>query len=504
MPSYKSLLLVPPPDTPPSMDQLNNKRKAPPSPSLPSTPCPSARPSGAVFFHASFASPQTMPKRATVPDLAYLTSPTPSHTANPSQPLTQGTLTAQEPTFFSGTNDMDMSNTAEVQEGVYSSIHAPTAVVPTVPPTPSGEGALPPPEAPYTPGPAHDASTPNELIEALSAIAETTLNMATFSSLARPVLSRYTYLAADNFPTVYRGIPGEFLQGLPPDTIKAWCNVALPKFFVRFFGYDGGNQRERHPSLIGHFRKAIEEIAVLKGDKEPLARIAPPPTPTSVTAHPLVTFLAYGISQHTATTILDQRIWSFPEVTFEATPFETKTIPHLILCIAGFTSPDEQSVEEAVRKVWDEPSNTSRLADIFQQHDASYAGKDLRSATTDAISEVILSMAVEFVDFKEPGGIPSPRFNVYTRSPTSCLVAWSHIKVFLFTLSYPSLLCRVGRPTKLFSCQICHSFSHPRGLCLFPHLPGWNGPKLEPDRRSPTRGGVRGRGKARGGRGAPF
>ena len=111
-----------------------------------------------------------------------------------------------------------------------------------------------------------------------------------------------------------------------------------------------------------------------------------------MTAHPLITFLAYGISQHMATTILEQRIWSFPEVTFEATPFETKTIPHLILCIAGFTFPDEQNVEEAVQKVWSEPNNVSRLTDILQQHNALYAGKDLRSAATDAISEMILSM----------------------------------------------------------------------------------------------------------------
>ena len=73
----------------------------------------------------------------------------------------------------------------------------------------------------------------------------------------------------------------------------------------------------------------------------------------------------------------------------------------------------------------------------------SYAGKDLHEAATDVILEMILSMAIKFVNFKEPGEIPSLCFNMYTCSPTSYLVAWSHIKVFLFTLFYPSLLGRV-------------------------------------------------------------
>lgn len=213
---------------------MNNKRKAPPSPSPPSTPCPSSHSSGAVVFPASFASPHTMPKEVAVPDLAYLTSTTPSHIANPPQSLTQGTPVAQGPTPPTNGHDQDMSDTAGAQEGVYSSMHAPTPVAPMMLATSLEDDSPSGPAAPF-PNPALDTSTPNNLIEALLAVAETTLEMATFSSLARPALSHYTHLVSDNFPTIYRGIPGEFLQGLPPDTIKAWCEVAPPKFFVRFF-----------------------------------------------------------------------------------------------------------------------------------------------------------------------------------------------------------------------------------------------------------------------------
>ena len=487
------------------MDASTNKRKAPTSP--PSTPCPAPPPKGARFFPPAFGSPGTMPKRTTVPALEYLTSPTPAPAnANATAPQGSPTPTQQKPPPAQPTapntptqtsrpdgEDTDMADPQETQEGLHESIHAPTR--------PPLEKTAPPPQttSAHTP---HSVTATPDLFLTLSAVAESTQDMVSFSS-STLTESRFTRPLEGTFPTTYRGIPGEFLQGLPSDTVQAWCELAPPKFFIRFFGYDGSEQRVKHQELIGLFRNAVQEIAETTGEKELTARIAPPPTPTSLTAQPLITFLAHRISQLTTDLILCQRVWSFPEVTFEAIPFETITIPKLILCIAGFTSPDESSVEEAILKVWDEEQTKSRLTDILQQHDPLFKGKSLRLAAKEAIEEMTETMTVELVDYKSRGGIPSPRFNVFAHPPTNNLLAWSQLRALLFSKSYPSLLCGEGRPTKLFSCQICHSFSHPRGLCLFPHLPGWNGPKHEPDRLASARGRGHGRGRGRGGRGTP-
>ena len=339
------------------MDQTNNKRKAPNSPSPPGMPRQAPPPVGAHYFPPAFGSPQTMPKRATAlpPNLPPSPSPAQPHVSTPT-----ATPMAPDQTLDPG-EDMEMSNSQEETEGIYNSIHAPTA---TNPPHP-GDPSLPS---------THPEDNPSDLFQTLSAVAETTLDLVSFSS-STWIKTHFTPMPAGGFPTIHRGIPGESLQGLPHKTVSTWCNIRHPKFFIRFFGYDGKEQKTKHPTLSGLFRKAIEEIAAATGDKEPDARIAPPPvppltpTPTSTPNHPLITFLASGISQTTTDRILEQRIWSLPEVTFKATPFETNSIPSLILCIAGFTSPDIQDIEEAVTTAWNDTQTASCLAELLLKYD---------------------------------------------------------------------------------------------------------------------------------------
>ena len=486
--------------TPTPMDLVNNKRKAPTSPSPPHMPRQAPPPVGTQYFPPTFGSPRTMPNKTNPSAPSHPASPTPLRAPLPPFKTTTTTRIAPEQPSDPA-EDMEMSDSQDELEGIQSSIHAPKCSTPT--PTEAQHEPtrdhLSPPDQPQT------DNNPPDLFQTLSTVAETTMDMVTFSSSTRSE-TRFTNPPVGGFPLVHRGIPGESLQGLPPDTVTAWCKVRQPKFFVRFFGYDGKDQKTKHPTLTGIFRKAIEEIAASLGETEPKARIAPPPipAPSSTPSQPLITFSASGITQPTAEIILKQRVWSLPEVTFEATPFEMNSIPTLILCIAGFTSPDVHDVEEAVTKVWSDQQTTSRLASILQHYDPAHAKGYPRSTTKNAINDMIMSLEVEFIDFKEPGGVPSPRFNIFACSPTKSLVAWSHIRSFLFMLPYPTLLSGVGNPNKLLSCQICHSFSHPRGLCPFPHLLGWNGQRHEPDRRSTNRGRARGCGRARGGRALPF
>ena len=414
------------------------------------------------------------------------------------------TPTTQQQPNNADEEDMDMSDSQDDREGIYGSMHAPakphTAAATTQqdkPPSP--ENTLPPPKK--------TSVTRADLFKALTSAAESTAGMVTISSSSHNEL-RHTQLTWEDFPTIYRGFPGEFLQGLPSDTMDAWCDVPNLKFFIRFFGYDGSNQAEQRPSLIGRFKKAVEEIVTAAGDPATTVEVAPPPPPTPATKHPLITFLARDISQHSTDAILKQRIWSFPEITFEAIPFEVEVIPHLIQCVTGFMSADENSARTTIEGTWRDPETRERLTATLQKFDKEFTGEDLSTAKS-AIETMIDTLTVEFIDFKDPGGIPSPRFNVFARSPTSDMLAFTNIRILLYSLSYVSLLCGVGRPVKLLSCQICHSFNHPRGLCLFPHIQGWNGPTHEPERRTMTnrgwdRGRGRARGRGRGRRGTPY
>jgi hypothetical protein len=41
-----------------------------------------------------------------------------------------------------------------------------------------------------------------------------------------------------------------------------------------------------------------------------------------------------------------------------------------------------------------------------------------------------------------------------------------------------------GKAGPMRHCQICHYITHPRGLCPFPKLNGWMGPKHNPTANS--------------------
>ena len=321
----------------------HNKRKASASPSPPTTPRAVPPTTGAHFFLPSFASPNTMPKKAATPSLEYLYSPTPAtpHSAPlPRDTLSQEQITPLPGALpvSPDEEDMDLSNSYDALGGLENSMHAPlrnttpTPSTPLPPPTPlpaptfaqrllaaqqsSGQAAthatmpqtpslgpgqkaaqqnaaLPPPMATdFTiqdeslPLP-QDESLPHQdtshltpsLINTLSAIAESSIDMISVGTTGPSNESHFTPPPANNFPITHRGIPGEFLIGLSPETVTAWCEVPSPKFFIRIFDYDGSNARARHASLIRLVRIAIQEIAKTKGYADVDARIAPPTAP---------------------------------------------------------------------------------------------------------------------------------------------------------------------------------------------------------------------------------
>lgn len=185
-----------------------------------------------------------MPKRAPIPPLDYLNSPTPgapsnrARTPTPSQPHSpqdasppQGERTNSTTTLAEG-EDTDMSDPDVHLGGVRDSMHAPRR---DITPTPQAPQRLPTPTT-QTPRQRAPPDTPG-LILSLNTIAETSPYMANFTSTAQND-SLFTPPPADDFPASHRGMAGEFLVGLNPETIDAWCDLPDPKFFLRVFGYD--------------------------------------------------------------------------------------------------------------------------------------------------------------------------------------------------------------------------------------------------------------------------
>ena len=76
----------------------------------------------------------------------------------------------------------------------------------------------------------------------------------------------------------------------------------------------------------------------------------------------------------------------------------------------------------------------------------------------------------------------TPMFNVYARGTLIDDVnLWPKVRSFLAKCRYTSeeLGCSHTN-TSPYCCGICHSMDHPRGMCPFPLVKGWKGPRRIP------------------------
>lgn len=294
------------------------------------------------------------------------------------------------------------------------------------------------------------------------------------------------------------------MVNLSPATVIAWRAIITPKFFVRFFGYDGKDSATKHSGLVLKLQKSLEIIASHVGTSAATLRISPPSEPALPKGDPPSTFLVYGATQLLLRTVLDQRIWSVPQVSFETYPFESNVIPPIILCLAGYICPDDNTVVNTVKSAWLQPLAKTQLVEILLTFDSvSFSGAEAPKLAWAAIQKMIDSVRSELLDFRSPGGAPSPRWNIYVTSPTTRIAAWPKLQEYMYELTYPSILSGTGIPRSLFVCTLCHSSNHPRGLCPFPDIQGWNGPQhAERNNDSTTREFGRGRGRGWAGAGA--
>ena len=415
-----------------------------------------------------------MPKVGGVPSLEYLVSPTPSRVAG-----TAATLLVREdhpqtpPSAPPHTPDvMEILDSFDSQQGLDASMHAPNT-----------------------------AETPDEDDDEsfLQALAILTESGSGATVTPRPNL-HFTPPPPGGFPLTHRGQAAEFMLNLYEGTAKAWLTMAPPKFFVRFYDYDG-KDTSKHTALVMKLRKSLEVIAAHEGLHETSFKISPPCAPPTPSATASGSFLVYEIPQRLSDVVLAQRVWSVPQITFEAYPFEPKIIPSIMLCLAGYIYPDDTAVVESIKTAWSQPAAIETLAGILVARDPTFSGINAHTQAETAIRDMIHSVRSELLDLKAQGGTSSPRWNIYVTSPTSKVVAWSKIQKYVYTLTYPSSLSGTGVCRNLFTCEICHSYTHPRGLCPFPNIQGWNGPQHSSERTTdaPTKYPGRGRGRGRSG-----
>jgi hypothetical protein len=94
------------------------------------------------------------------------------------------------------------------------------------------------------------------------------------------------------------------------------------------------------------------------------------------------------------------------------------------------------------------------------------------------LTHLICSLQVTLLNIKDKSSALKPHFNVYINGKsTKNKELWANLQTFLANKKYSLPLQGTRMVAKAsFTCGACHGVDHPRGLCLFPKVKGWNGP----------------------------
>lgn len=272
-------------------------------------------------------------------------------------------------------------------------------------------------------------------------------------------------------PPIQDASPTSIFDNIHLATIKEWDLLPGGKVIAIPFDSDA-RFPESHEFLRTRMLTAVTEII----SAQEISVAAPKPsdeaanrgrTPTS--------FLIYNITVDQADTLLKRKVWSSNLTTFRVASFAT-TCPTFLFTIKGFTTTAMKPVFDMVRSVWDN-QETKDCADSLLNN----VPADDRTMVNNDIEQLLASMNIHRLDIKVTGNTLLPHFNVYAEcSNFTDDKIWTCLRAHLLAATYTSSI--QGRATTEkapFRCSCCHGVDHPRGLCPYPSLPGWNGPKRD-------------------------
>lgn len=201
------------------------------------------------------------------------------------------------------------------------------------------------------------------------------------------------------------------------------------------------------------------------------------------------TFLIYNLTDSQRQILLQQRVWSSKDITFRVAPLGSN-IPSYLFTVSGLTTLNLQSIRDMVLDTWLDDESC-----IFFQLTPQPTNSPEHSNISPILEDLVNSIQVEQLPTKDEGGILAPVFHILASSPRiPNHQVWSQIRNFLAKRNYEASL--EGSATirvAPFDCTLCHGISHPRGLCPFTKIIGWNAPMGPPENKRPRRDNDRGR-----------
>ena len=280
-------------------------------------------------------------------------------------------------------------------------------------------------------------------------------------------------------PLIYDEDPATLLARIDPVQISSWLALPTGKVLARPFDLDV-RYKPNHQPIAQALAAAVREITGTAS-----VTVAPPnkdPTLPKQDSQPY-TFLIHNISKEDERTFLEREVWSFKEITFQVTSIYIKR-PEFLFTLKGFTTPDPAVIMANLTETWEDPATTSLIKTL-----ANYAPSLEESIDwNNQINDFLESATVRCLDIRSQGGRENPHFNVYAnRDIIEDDETWVQLRKYLRNRSYKTLVIGTGRTLQEdFVCGLCHGHDHPRGLCPFLHVSGWNGGGHIPKKPDPA------------------
>lgn len=329
------------------------------------------------------------------------------------------------------------------------------------------EGRIPIPRAPSPPPRPQSFST-----QAPKETAAERNNYTTDKIPRQDSLKKYTEAT---MPAIYDTTPYAPLRHMDLDLVDEWEKCPEGKLFAHPFD-DGACKVDSHGVKNKIFAAAIE---ITRSHR---VAVSPPrPSKAAIKAGGIPTcFLIYHLTEDEKQFLLERGVWSSHHITFRVTSFYPPC-PDFLFSIKGYATTDTDIVRRIVHSVWHDDATETFINSIVED----FPQGKLANASQ-AISRFIDSMRVKLLPVKESGNILAPRFNVYANGSLITQEAvWKRLRNYLAGRIYASLLLDTGTTEVApYLCGICHSVDHPRGLCPFPDIEGWNGPNGPRRRRT--------------------
>jgi len=277
-------------------------------------------------------------------------------------------------------------------------------------------------------------------------------------------------------PVVHDAHPTSILDYIDLQLVEKWERCPGEKLLTQAF-----DNLALSPDLLSGIRNrifaAVSEITQSKS----VGVAAPLPSEVATHArHTPTAFLVYNLTLQQREQLISRYVWASPNISFRVIPLNPPC-PDFLFALKDFAIMLEQDVYELVYAVWNDKDSSDFLASLAEEELRRH-GRDIQSS----LRIFTASMSVTRLDTKGRGDTPAPHFNIFANGSTIQDDSnWCNIRSYLANRIYSSPL--LGRATTLltpFNCTLCHGVDHPRGLCTFPNVVGWNGPPLHPNNSS--------------------